>query len=102
MDMQVAMKHERKVLEKETEQKHAAIVKQDVQAFERSKNDKRKELEQKVTKHRESLIKQIDDHKQTKGGLMAPQEFAINKRIIEEVIGGGSPPASPGHNRRPF
>jgi hypothetical protein len=64
--------------------------------------DKRKELEQKVTKHRESLIKQIDDHKHIKGGVMAPQEFAINKRIIEEVIGGGSPPASPGHNRRPF
>jgi hypothetical protein len=34
---------------------------------------------------------------------MAPQEYAINKKIIEEVIGAGqSPPGSPGHVKRPF
>jgi hypothetical protein len=97
----VASKHEKKVIEKQTDYRHAAIVHADVKAFEDSKKDRRKEHERVVLQHRESLMKQIDEHKNMRGikGVMAPQEFALNKRIIEEVE-GISPPDSP--VKRPF
>jgi hypothetical protein len=100
--MQVAMKNERKVLDKEGDQKHALIVRADVQAFEMSKKDKKSDHEKQVQAHRDSLMRQINDHKYNKGQTMATHEFAINKRIIEEVE-GISPPESPEHLRkRPF
>lgn len=103
MDMQVAAKSEQKQAEKQSDYRHAAVVHADVQAFEQSKKDRRKDHEKVVLAHRESLMKQIDEHKLNKGkGAMVPHEFAINKRIIEEVE-GVSPPGSPGQPvKRPF
>lgn len=102
LDMQVALKNERRVLEKDHDQKHAQVVQADVQAFERSKKDMKSEHEKQMHAHRDSLMRQINEHKHAKATGMAPQEYAINKRIIEEVE-GKSPPESPEHlKKRPF
>jgi hypothetical protein len=98
----VAFKYEKKVQERETEDHHALIVKADVQAFERSKQEKKQNHQKVVQAHRDQLIRQIDGHRELKAAhAMAPQEFAINKRIIDEVE-GSSPNGSPKLVKRPF
>jgi len=63
-------------------------VQADVQAFEKGKRETKQKHEQVIQAHRASLMKQIDEHKTIKHNhAMAPQEYMINKHIIEEVIG---------------
>jgi hypothetical protein len=72
-------------------------VHEDVQAFERSKHERRVKQEMSMRAHRDGLIKQIDAHKEAK---LAPtfgiHELAINKRIIQGAdSNGGSQHGSP-------
>jgi hypothetical protein len=59
-----------------------------VQEFERSKHDKKVQHQQVVQAHRESLIRQIGDHRAAKvTSAMAQHEIAINKDIIQSIEG---------------
>ena len=99
LDQQIAAKLQKKESEKMSEQRHAQNIHADVVAFERSKKDVKREHDKVHHAHREELVKQIGEHKTLKGkAVMAPQEYAINKQIIDEVVGGSPQQAV----KRPF
>lgn len=81
--------------------KHAIVIREDVKAFEQSKKEKRDEKEKRAKEHLGLLRQQIDEHQKMKHRPteMAPQEFMINKNLIEEVEGYG--PGLPKY-KRPF
>lgn len=71
-----------------------------MEEFEKSRKDRKAEKDKVATNHRELLMKQIDEikaNKQNKQGGMAPFEYQINKKIIEEVEVGDGPAI-----KRPF
>jgi hypothetical protein len=69
----------------------AKVIRADVQEFEKSKHDKKVHHQQVVQAHRDSLIRQIGDHRAAKvTSAMAQHEMAINKDIIQ-AIDGSSP-----------
>lgn len=49
--MQVAAKHERKIMDKAGDFKHAIVIREDVKAFEQSKKEKRDEKEKRAKEH---------------------------------------------------
>jgi hypothetical protein len=111
LDQQVAMKNEKREMEKEAEERIAKIVQADVQAFEKSKRDHKYEHRNKMNAHLESLIKQMDENKAVPKGAphtskigmsLAEQELLINKKLIEDVEKAAQLPGAPGTIKRPF
>lgn len=64
----------------------AKEIDHDVQAFTEQERKRREELERAMKSHKKSLEKQIVDGKApAKKTTMAEQEYAINKRLLEEI-----------------
>lgn len=103
LDMQVQAKHNKKELERANDQRHAKVVYEDVRNFEMSTKQMKDQRERKAKDNLEDIKRQIDEQHMNKHKPqgMAPQEFMINKRLIDEVE-RKSPPASPVHVKRPF
>ena len=88
LDRQIAMKQEKKAMEKRSTEDHAKVVRADVQDFERSKHEKKQQHKQVLIAHREQLMKQIGDHRSAQvTSAMASHELAINKDILESIEG---------------